>query len=184
MPRDQGSGIWRATGAYARGSTFQATERAQLRVPAAARARGLHRSLLERMKRAQGRPGDRCTRGPRAKKIARRARDHRYRRKHSGLPCAVVLRLIRTLLGEPSRLPPSPPRSFSASLGLSAKTLGRQDHTTSPSAKRAARRSAPSTSTTSRLTFRDDRDTPLVSRRDKWSIRPILPSEKQNYFWA
>jgi hypothetical protein len=70
IPRDQGSGIWRATGAYARGSTFQATERARLRVPAAARARGLHRSPLERMKRAQGRPGDRCTRGPRAKKIA------------------------------------------------------------------------------------------------------------------
>ena len=44
----------------------------------------------ERMKRAQGRPGDRCTRGPRARKIARRALDHRYRRRHSGLPCAMV----------------------------------------------------------------------------------------------
>jgi hypothetical protein len=50
--------------------------------------------------RAQGRPGDRCTRGPRARKIARRARDHRYRRKHSGLPCAVVYGLLRALPGE------------------------------------------------------------------------------------
>jgi hypothetical protein len=141
IPRDQGSGIWRATGAYARGSTFQATERAQLRVPAAARARGLHRSPLERMKRAQGRPGDRCTPGPSRQKIAQRARDHTYRRRHFGLPCAMVLRLIGAL-GEPSRLPPSPFAKLSASLGLGAKALGRQDHTTSPYAISAARRSA------------------------------------------
>jgi hypothetical protein len=42
-----------------------------------------------KMQRAQGRPGDRCTRGPRARKIARRARDHRCGRHHSGLPCAM-----------------------------------------------------------------------------------------------
>ena len=53
------------------------------------------------------------------------------------------LRLIRTLLGEPSRLPPSPcerPRliarlgSARARSRLGAKALGRQDHTISPSA--------------------------------------------------
>jgi|SRR5579872_1623941 len=31
---------------------------------------------------------------------------------HAGLPCAVALRLIRDLLGEPSRLPPSSPRDL------------------------------------------------------------------------
>jgi hypothetical protein len=34
-----------------------------------------------------------CTRGPRAKKLREERVDHRYRRRHSGLPCAVVLRL-------------------------------------------------------------------------------------------
>jgi hypothetical protein len=47
---------------------------------------------------------------------------------------------------------------------LGAKALGRQDHTTSPSAKAAARQSAPSRPPHPRLTFRDDRDTPLRKR--------------------
>ena len=42
------------------------------------------------------------TRGPRARKTARRARDHRYRRDQPGLPCAVVYDLYRALLGEPA----------------------------------------------------------------------------------
>ncbi len=58
-------------------------------------------TTLREIQRAQGRPGGRCTRGPRAKQIAQRARDHRYRRRHSGLPCAVVYGLLRALLGEP-----------------------------------------------------------------------------------
>jgi hypothetical protein len=181
MPRDQGSGIWRATGAYARGSTFQATERAQLRVPAAVRARGLHRSLLERMKRAQGRPGDRCTRGPRAKKIAQRARDHRYRRRHSGLPCAMVLRLIGALLGEPSRLPPSPFAKLSASLKTWRQGLGAPPH---DFAVRDQCRSSISTlaSIASRRACRDVRETPLLPGGTEATIRLILPSDKQKYF--
>ncbi len=41
-----------------------------------------------------------CTRGRRAKKHCASARDHRYRRIHSGLPCAVGYGLLRALLGE------------------------------------------------------------------------------------
>src|ERR1700742_2821512 len=50
------------------------------------------------------------------------------RREHPGLPCAMALRLIRALPGDPAFLSPSP-------AGLTADltpTLGRQDHTISP----------------------------------------------------
>jgi len=67
----------------------------------------IHYPLLRQ--RAQGRPGGRCTRGSRAKVGLRRRENHRYRRIHSDLPCAVVLRLIRDLPGEPCRLPPGTP---------------------------------------------------------------------------
>jgi hypothetical protein len=67
------------------------------------------------------------------KKIAR-AREPQVQAVTTGLPCAMVLRLIRTLPGEPFRLPPSPARSLPASLELERQTSGRQDHTTSPSA--------------------------------------------------
>jgi hypothetical protein len=70
------------------------------------------------------------------RKKLRERENHRYRRRHSGLPCAAVLRLIGALLGEPSRLPPSPARCVERiTRELGARSLGRQDHTTSPSAK-------------------------------------------------
>ncbi len=50
--------------------------------------------------RVQGRPGDRMHPGPPRKKHCASARDHRYRRRHSGLPCAVGYGLLRALLGE------------------------------------------------------------------------------------
>jgi hypothetical protein len=101
--------------------------------------------------------------GAPAQKIFARARKPQVQAVTTGLPCAVVLRLIRALLGEPSRLPPSPPRSFSASLGLSTKALGRQDHTTSPSASASFVFDA-FTSTTSPPHVRDVRETPLCKR--------------------
>jgi hypothetical protein len=81
---------------------------------------------------AQGRPGGRCTRGRRAKENLRERDDHRYRRRHSGLPCAVVLRLIRTLPGEPAFATVASPIISPRSL---APAWARQDHTTSPYAK-------------------------------------------------
>jgi hypothetical protein len=65
----------------------------------------------------------------------RERENHRYGGDHTGLPCAVVLRLIGALLGEPSRLPPSQATMRKHRRQLDAGTLGRQDHTTSPSAK-------------------------------------------------
>jgi hypothetical protein len=55
---------------------------------------------------------------------------HRISRQ-SGIPCAMVLRLIRDLPGARAFLPPSPARSSLASL---ASASGGQDHATSPSA--------------------------------------------------
>jgi hypothetical protein len=69
-----------------------------------------------------------------AQKMDARARvDHRYRRNHSGLPCAVVYDLLRALPGEPARCH----RHLRKGAGLvenMAPALARQDHTTSPSA--------------------------------------------------
>jgi hypothetical protein len=49
------------------------------------------------------------------------------RRKHSGLPCAMALRLTSCSSRRTALLPPSPPRSF-ASLGLSASTAAPEPH--------------------------------------------------------
>jgi len=90
--------------------------------------------------RAQGRPGAGCTHGPRATK--KHAAEPQVQPGQPGLPCAMVLRLIRDLPGDRAFLPPSPrrcrrilARSGSARIaqGL-APASGRQDHTTSPSA--------------------------------------------------
>jgi hypothetical protein len=69
---------------------------------------------------------------PPRKRNLRERDDHRYRRRHSGLPCAVVLRLIRTLPGEPAFATVASPIIGPRSL---APAWARQDHTTSPYAK-------------------------------------------------
>src|SRR6267142_2007946 len=88
----------------------------------------------------------------------------------SGLPCAMVLRLIRDLPGDHAWLPPSPVRRESVFTTL-APASERQDHTISPSAEalfvralcalNALRPSHPVPN------VRDDRDTPLLWARDK-----------------
>jgi hypothetical protein len=121
-------------------------------------------------KRVQGRPGGRCTRGSRAK-IGLREREKPQVQTETLRPSPRSgLRLIRALLGEPSRLPPSQATMRSASSPTWRQTLGRHDHTTSPSAKSAARQSARSRPP---RPVRDDRDTPLVPRRDADTIRQI-----------
>src|ERR1700753_383827 len=83
-----------------------------------------------RKKRARGSPGARCTRGlmcdVHQKKMLHTS--IQVQRKHSGLPCAMSLRLIRALPRDLAFLFPSPS-------GLTADltpTLGRQDHTLPP----------------------------------------------------
>jgi hypothetical protein len=118
------------------------------------------------LRRCRGRREGRvtaCTRGPRAKGIARRARDHRYRRIHSGLPCAsgftayFVLSPVNQLVCHRHR------RDAPGIAANLAPAWARQDHTTSPSASipfvdrhHRSHRSPPRA--------RDDRDAPLCNR--------------------
>ena len=87
-------------------------DEANSRVLATASARGLQNRSPPK-KRAQGRPGARCTRGLVC--IDAQGNAHtsiQVKRKHSGLPCAMALRLIRALPGDRAFLPPSPLRSL------------------------------------------------------------------------
>jgi len=80
-------------------------------------------------KRAQGMPGEGLTHGPPAEK--KQAAVTTGSAGSSGIPCAMVLRLIRDLPGEPGFLAPVA-RDHLASL---TPASGCQDHTISPSAK-------------------------------------------------
>jgi len=72
--------------------------------------------------------------------------------------------LLRALLGEPSRLPPSPSHDLWSPTRAWRQTSGRQDHTTSPSAL-VLHVSSTFASTAFRPTFVTTR-TPLVSGRN------------------
>jgi hypothetical protein len=125
-------------------------------------------TLFER----RGRREDRApagTHGPRATK--KHAAEPQVQPKTSGLPCAMVLRLIRALPGDQALLSPS---STDRSIDLTP-AQGRQDHTTSPSASCC---SSHSTSRPSHpaLNVRDDRDTPLVWARDARMVVLICPT--------
>ena len=64
-----------------------------------------------------------------------------------------------------------------------APASGRQDHTTSPSAPVRSSR-ATKASTASRTNVRDDRDTPLLPRRDGANITTDLGFGKSEIFFA
>jgi len=85
-------------------------------------------------------------------------------RKQSGLPCAMALRLIRALPGDPAFLSPSPPRSLRFSRTW-RQPLGRQDHTISPYAlmSNVLRHNA---FTAARPDVSDDGRRPLLPGRD------------------
>src|SRR6201996_3240089 len=86
--------------------------------------------VLLKKKRAQGKPGARRTRGLMCRCASKRMlhMSIQVRREHPGLPCAMALRRIRALPGDPAFLSPSP-ADLTADL---TPTLGRQDHTISP----------------------------------------------------
>jgi hypothetical protein len=58
-------------------------------------------STLSSNKRAQGKPGARCTRGLVCKNAQKNAHEHTGSAEASGFPCAVVYGLLRALPGEP-----------------------------------------------------------------------------------
>jgi hypothetical protein len=124
--------------------------------------RGLrHLDPLER----RGRREDRVAAAPggsRAKEICASAREPQVQAGSARPSLRDGLRLIRALPGEPA-FATVISRALTPRENL-APAWARQDHTISPSAKRAARQPAPSRPLHPRLTFRDDRDTPLSNR--------------------
>jgi len=98
--------------------------------------------------------------GPPRKGICASARRPQVQAGSAGLPCAVVYGLY-ALSPVNQRLPPSSAQCVCRILANLAPAWARQDHTTSPSANDAARRSAHSRPPHPRLTCRDDRDTSL-----------------------
>ena len=102
---------------------------------------------------SRGRREGRVTAAPGAlapKKIAQRARDHRYRRIHSGLPCAMVYGLY-ALSPVNRRLPPSPARSFWLRSDLARHGRAKTTRFRRPHPRRSS--TGTSASTASRLTF-------------------------------
>ena len=120
--------------------------------------------------RARGRPGARCTRGLMCHDAqAKMHMSIQVQRKHSGLPRAMALRLIRVRPGD----------RLSCHHHLQRLSLphdltpasGRQDHTTSPYASASLvhahkARDDAAAPTASHATFHDDHDTPLFGARD------------------
>jgi hypothetical protein len=110
--------------------------------------------------------------GPSRRKKLRERENHRYGGDHTGLPRAVVLRLIRALPGEPFRLPPSPGRS-SDPQDLAPDIGAPEPHDFAVRVS-TARQSAPSRPPHPRLTYRDGRETPSATRRDNGEKIPIF----------
>src|SRR5262249_32058853 len=133
-----------------------------MRIPAARCARALPSMTLTKMEGA-GNAG--CLAAPIASRGNRENHasfsHHRYA-VCTGIPCAMVYDLFRALPGVRDLL-------VTVVRGIITRALapaqGRQDHTTSPSALRAARLAAPTASIASRPTFVTTR-TPLSSGRD------------------
>ena len=105
------------------------------------------------------------TRGPSRRKLRERREDHRYRRNHTGLPCAVVYGLYAL---SPVNHPVCHRRRprCAASSPTWRRTLGRQDHTISLVRDSAAPQSAHRVHRIPRSTFVTFAIAPLQSRRD------------------
>ena len=102
-------------------------------------------------------------------------------RSNAGFPCAVVYGLLRALPGDRAFLPPSPPRSVL--LGSLTPASGRQDHTTSPSARsgvRLRRHPRPPHPTATFVTCA----TPLLSGETGGVGSLICPTTEAEYFCA
>ena len=94
----------------------------------------------------------------------------------AGIPCANGFNgFLRALLGDHAWLPPS----FAEDSANLAPASERQDHTTSPSAAAGVRLIALPRPPHPALNVRDDRDTPLVRRRDVRMKPPIAAMEKR-----
>jgi hypothetical protein len=107
-----------------------------------------------------------------------RTRAYRFSGEHPAFPAQWFYGLLRALLGEPGSFATIVRRSFVLRLGAS---VGRQDHTTSPSAS-ATFVFVTSASTASHRAFRDDREPPLLSGETGGFKSLICPTLKAIYF--
>src|SRR5215217_2364307 len=145
---------------------------------AAHSARGLH---LVCPLRDRGRREDRVLAAPavsRAICANKAAHEHTGQREHSGLPCAMALRLTSCSSRRTALLPPSPRRKLPRNLTPAPR---RPKHTTSPYASGAyvyraicVHRISPR--------VRDDREAPLICRETSGVVRLIWGKTKAEYF--
>jgi hypothetical protein len=144
---------------------------------AARRSRGAVRPKFCRSFALENREGagkTGCALHPRSRVQNVRVKTHtsiQVQRKHSGLPCAVVLRLIRARPGDRAFLPPSTARLCA----ILTPASGCQAHTISPSASAPFVKGA-SASTASHRAFRDDREPPLLPGETGKDVRVICPT--------
>jgi hypothetical protein len=88
---------------------------------------------------------------------------------------------LRALLGDRALLPPSPAEDFSRQLDASVGASGPHDFAVRVSAIRQRRRPRPPHPA---LYVRDDRETPLMSRRDGAACRDDLPDKESGIFFV
>ena len=113
--------------------------------------------------RAQGRPGAHRTHGPRATK--KHAAEPQVQADHPAFPAQWFYGLYVLFSVTIAWLPPSPARRASIFASL-APASERQNHTISPSASAAFVNAQPKRLPHPASNVRDDRDTPLLWRRD------------------
>jgi hypothetical protein len=148
-----------------------------IRILAAPNARGLLHARPSKEVRAQGMPGAGRNPWPACSQKSRRQLPQ-VQPKTSGIPCAVVLTLMACSPWEPGFLAPIAREIIICTLDTSVGVSGPHDFTSATAAfvERAL------ASTASRLAYRDDRDAPLISKRDGRRITVIPHSGKQKYF--
>src|SRR5215208_7175830 len=149
-----------------------------IRDPATHCARGLHFDVPPRKSEGAGKTG--CLLHPRSRvrfALDKTAHEHTGQREHSGLPCAMALRLTSCSSRRTALLPPSPALLI-ASLTPAPR---RPNHTTSPYASGAYVYRALSVHRISPR-VRDDREAPLICRETSGVVRLIWGKTKAEYF--
>jgi hypothetical protein len=146
---------------------------------------GVRALLIDRALESRGRGECRALAAPmaRLRKKCRR-QEPQVQPRHPGIPRAMVGRLIRTLPGDRAVLPPSRTDHHHRRL---ASASGGQDHTISPAhrPRSSAWTSHAAIQCAHRIphpTFRDDREAPLMARRDEIREHHFLEKRNRNIF--
>ena len=129
--------------------------------------------------RAQGEPGGRCTRGPRAE-ITAQARKSTGTGGDNRPSLRSGLRLIRDLLGEPALATVARAKLLSSARAWRVHGRARTTRLRRPRMMPLVNRHIPVHRVPPHV--RDDRDTPLLSRRDGCTLRKIRISVNRNIF--